>query len=411
MNNLTIAINTAIKLAVEEYTGIISKNYEIDVNELSTIWNNSTDKSVNIFTVNKPKTFDVKTLLDKKKLVKENIEEEKEEKVETKKLVLTTKKAPSISSLSSDNGGCQHVMLRGARSGETCGSKPVKDSNFCSKHKKADEPETKTISSKSPGKKLENLPASAIVATKNIRINRFWHDKTGLVFKSASEQMIIGKCIDSKIYKLSKNDMELCEKMNLKYDLAETSKFKIQPSEDSEPETDNVEMVQDDLECKVENKLENKTDNKSENKSENNLEIKETEKAMSAVKKITSVPSFLKQKIESKITTTNKITDITDKISQEKEEKEEKTDIEEEKPTTKPILSKLSALKNMAAKSTTAKTIASKISTIKTNTIKPSSPTKDIKKFIGKIRNGSDCEESGPEDIEEEEELLEEEDD
>lgn len=462
MNNLANNINNAIKTAFEEFCSTISEKYEIDKTELENIWNKTcSDMKI---TINKkeidskleskpaPKTIDIKALLAKKTT-------KNEPTLDISSLENSKTVTPSISCNASDAGGCQHVMLRGARSGQTCGSKPMKNSLFCVKHKKSDE-ESKKPEFKPKKSSTEELPACAIVARKNIKLNKFWHPDTGFVFKSANEPTVIGKNINDKIFRINEEDIDECKKLNLKYEITK-SYPKQESMNDSEPELD--------LDCEVETNLETE------------LETNNDEKSMSAIRKITAVPEKIKSVIKPSISAKS-VTKRNDSVDSDKEEKNEKksiisklmpkvieknetkgetktvskrndssesdeekvekkelkqtiisklmpkvTEKSETKGETKTDIKKLSttakytAAKYTAAKTSVPKSTTNKLPTEKT-TPKLSPAKKDIKSFIEKIRKDT-SDESGPEDIEdteketedneyihEEEELLEEDD-
>ena len=68
-----------------------------------------------------------------------------------------------------------------------------------------------------PEKKLKDLwnnKSDKVVIYKIKNGNNYIHKETNLVFRSSTEQKIIGKYYNNKIVKLRKNDIELCKKWN-----------------------------------------------------------------------------------------------------------------------------------------------------------------------------------------------------
>ena len=49
-------------------------------------------------------------------------------------------------------------------------------------------------------------------------LNTIWHDVTGLVFKSSTEKLVIGRCINDTLVPLDKEAIKLCEEWKFKYD-------------------------------------------------------------------------------------------------------------------------------------------------------------------------------------------------
>lgn len=201
MNSLVKNIESAVKNAFEEFSQLISSKYNIELSELIELWNESCN-SLQLTT-------------------------KKEEKPVSKLSSLLKKKeaTPVPSASTSESGGCKHIMIRGERKGQNCGAKTSKDSSYCTKHKKSDEEEksvTKPIAKpidKSPTPLSED--SGLIIARKNKDIDAFWHQKTGFVFKSGSDQQVIGKCVDKKVIPLSDDDIELCKSMNLSFKVEE----------------------------------------------------------------------------------------------------------------------------------------------------------------------------------------------
>jgi len=45
-----------------------------------------------------------------------------------------------------------------------------------------------------------------------------WHSATCMVFKSAKERIVIGKCVNDKVLPLTKDDIEICMSHSFAYE-------------------------------------------------------------------------------------------------------------------------------------------------------------------------------------------------
>ena len=61
-------------------------------------------------------------------------------------------------------------------------------------------------------------PRGRVILKKNKNINRIWHPDSTLVFKSATEKVVIGRYDGKEIISLDDESLELCTKWNFKYD-------------------------------------------------------------------------------------------------------------------------------------------------------------------------------------------------
>ena len=194
MNNLLKGIENAINNAIEEYSGLIVKKYNLDPKELEEIWNSVCKTNKITINTNVKKCPEVKT---------------------------------DLKNISSD-GGCPYVFSKGKNSGEVCNGKPKNGCQYCSKHSKFEgvgqsekkvTPSKKSISKTSNTKKKSPEPKSTdIIIRKNPEINKFWDPKTELVFRSQDDRVVIGSYRDEKLNKLVNDDILLCEQYGFKYD-------------------------------------------------------------------------------------------------------------------------------------------------------------------------------------------------
>ena len=195
--NLIQQIQTIIDNSISNFINNVSEKYEIDKEELEKIWacGNLT-------------TCDIKP---QKKII--------------------TKPSPSKTDASSTSGseGCPYVYTKGEKEGQVCNIKPKGGVTFCTRHKKYEgmEPKQKkilpstkksigantSVAKKEPVKKEVNT-----VLRKNKDIDMLWHSATGMVFKSAKERIVIGKCENDKVLPLTQNDIEICMSHSFAYE-------------------------------------------------------------------------------------------------------------------------------------------------------------------------------------------------
>ena len=199
---LAIQIQNIINTSISIFIKNVSDNYEIDKEELEKLWD-----SVN---GSESPTFFVKQQAQKK-------------------TAIITKQSPSKSESTGTNEGCPYVYTKGEKEGQICNTKPKGGVVFCTRHKKYEgtEPKQKKIlpstkksiagnapvTKKSPVKKEVNT-----VLRKNKAIDMLWHSSTGMVFKSAKERIVIGKCENDKILPLTKDDIEVCMAHSFAYE-------------------------------------------------------------------------------------------------------------------------------------------------------------------------------------------------
>jgi predicted DNA-binding WGR domain protein len=195
MNSLTKGIESAIKNAIEEYVQCISQKYEeIDIDDLEELWND-VSKSMKIsVTMKSPGKA-------------------------------TTTKTNSVAS--ADPNGCPYKFIKGTKQDTTCGAKAKEGNVYCSRHKKYEGTEPKERKS-SPDpkrstvkhKKSESrspVKSTQRVLRKNKKLDKLWHPETGLVFKSANERTVVGKCVDDKLIDLAEEDIEECRKWGFSF--------------------------------------------------------------------------------------------------------------------------------------------------------------------------------------------------
>ena len=206
MNPLLQAIESNIRLSVHDFIRKISDKYDVEFDELIGMWENS---DTNDIIQSRPKV----------------ITKPSPPKVAQKS---AAPQSPG-SSEASGSDGCPYIYTKGEKEGQTCGIKPKGGVMFCTRHKKYEgqEPKQKKVipSAKksiagSASSKATTPPAKEIntVLRKHKAIDKLWHSATGMVFKSAKERVVIGKCVDDKLFPLQKEDIEICMAHSFAYD-------------------------------------------------------------------------------------------------------------------------------------------------------------------------------------------------
>ena len=211
MNTLMKEIEKNIKNSVVEFIQVVATKYDLDSSELLELWESdvSTSKS---------------------------------------KIVKTVPKAPSsVKSDTSSTGsceGCPYIYTKGEKEGQTCNIKPKGGVVYCTRHKKYEgqEPKQKKIMptiKKSISGNISGLkkpsPSKPVntVLRKNKAIEKLWHSTTGMVFKSAKERIVIGKCVEDKLLPLTSEDIEVCMAHSFAYEIEDKEAKKVVDEESS----------------------------------------------------------------------------------------------------------------------------------------------------------------------------------
>ena len=260
MDSLTKQIEYAIKSAIEEFVGLIDQKYEqVDLEELQNIWNNvSTSMKISV-------SFNKET-----KTVQKNSPKEMK-----------------------NTSGCPYVITKGAKKGECCGSKPKTGKVYCSRHTKFEGSEPK---------KVEELPESRDKPTirpsqsktktvpkpiqrvlrKHKVLGKLWHPESDLIFKSAKERFVIGKCVENKLISLKKSDLDICKQWGFKID--EENPVEEEEDKEEEEETEDKEEEEEDKEEEEETEDKEKEEEEEE-KEDQNKKIYLVKKSSSGNKK------------------------------------------------------------------------------------------------------------------------------
>lgn len=73
-----------------------------------------------------------------------------------------------------------------------------------------------------------------LVLKKHKKLDKIYHPDTGLVFKSATEKVVVGRIVDDDFVELDEEALQLCEQNHFKVDesLLETEEAEEQPEEE-----------------------------------------------------------------------------------------------------------------------------------------------------------------------------------
>jgi len=206
-------IEFTIKEAISEYSKIISSKYNIDQDELHTLWQSV---SSNI------------ELINKKTSTSSHIEKTKDDDTASIVSTKSSKKSPAKAKVekSCEGGVCCYIIKRGEKSGSRC-DKPKKVGDYCTLHKKyASESSDNAsvtgsvVSTKSKASTTSSKPVKKSVdkiLRKNKDLDKFWHAESRMVFKSKTERVVIGRESSGEILPLSPDDKMVCEQYGFKY--------------------------------------------------------------------------------------------------------------------------------------------------------------------------------------------------
>ena len=210
MSALAKNINDIVSQSIQDFVQRIADTYELDPEDIMNLWDDHVSESA-------------------KKSLPKSVPKSVKKPSPAKS---TTSEISNSSSIKSkDTGlGCPYVFARGENKGQVCGCKPQNGNNYCSKHKKyeGETPKEKKVlpnakkSIVSPSKKLstkEKTPET--ILRKHKILDKYWNRETDMVFKSGTERIVIGKCLDDKLVALTVEDIEVCKSRRWKYDVVE----------------------------------------------------------------------------------------------------------------------------------------------------------------------------------------------
>ena len=181
------ALTKDIESVIDEFSRCIIQSYpEISTNDLQELWN---DISTN--------------------------------------LKITECAQPDSSDLLVKISKCTYKFTKGKSKGACCGLK-TKNGIYCSKHKKFEDFQTKEktnlpcskrksleVQSKSVRSKSSDVSSGSQIIRKNKAIiggDVLWHPESGLVFKSATDPFVIGKCVNNVIVQLTDESRAECKR-------------------------------------------------------------------------------------------------------------------------------------------------------------------------------------------------------
>jgi hypothetical protein len=224
-------ITTIIEKTIDEYITKIVSKYHLDKDDLLKIWNDlDTCKEV------VPKEVVPKEVVPKEVVPKEVVPK---------------------------NNMCVYIFTKGANAGEQCTCKPKDGAMYCSKHKKYEGTEQKSakktvlpVPKKSvvpvPKKVTPPIKKPNLVLVRNKKLDKFFHQETGLVFKSEQEKIVIGKIDNDSIVKLNEDDIDNCKKFGFKYEIVaekapNVNNKEITELEESDEESDKGEELDNNI--------------------------------------------------------------------------------------------------------------------------------------------------------------------
>ena len=117
-------------------------------------------------------------------------------------------------------------------------------------------------------------PRGRVILKKNKNINRIWHPDSTLVFKSATEKVVIGRYDGKEIISLDDESLELCTKWNFKYDttLIENVEEVTASEEEGDEQSDESKEEREDEEDQQKDKEEEEQEQEHEEEEEQEQE-------------------------------------------------------------------------------------------------------------------------------------------
>ena len=125
---------------------------------------------------------------------------------------------------------------------------------------------------------MSSSKTTKLVLRPHRKLNKLYHSDTGLVFKSATEKVVIGRIVDDEFVSLDEEALDLCQQNNFRYDESLVEMQEETPDVDEEETPEPEPPVKASKESKV-SKKKNKTLSKEiqedENKSEDQVDCKD----------------------------------------------------------------------------------------------------------------------------------------
>jgi len=283
MNKLLSNIESSINNTINEYNLLISKKFNIDIEELKNLWTGKFDGVV------------------------------KQSK----------KSSKTVSEKSSVNGGdddikCIYKFIKGKQQGENCNKSTKNGTQFCSKHSKFEEEGQKDKKPKLP--KIDSKSPDRIIKL-NKELNKWWHKESKLVFKSSKDKVVIGTYKNDEYKPLTNDDISECEKYGFKYELEEMPIKSIEKKKEEIP-IKPIEKKKEEIPIKPIEKKKEEMPIKSIEKKKEEIPIKPIEKK-SLTEQINTTNLYAKN-VE------DVISDMMKDSDDESEEEDEEEQLEEE---------------------------------------------------------------------------------
>lgn len=235
MSALAKSIDDIVSQSIQDFVQRIADTYELDAEDIMSLWDDNVSAPAK-----KPKSAPKSVPKSAPKSESKSVEKASPAKS-------TTSEVSKSSSIKSTDTGlvCPYVFARGENKGEMCGCKPKNGNKYCSKHKKheGETPKEKKVlpsgkkSIVSPSKKSspkEKIPET--ILRKHQVLNMFWNRETDMVFKSPTEKIVVGKCVNDKLVPLKEEDIEVCKSRRWQYEVAEDKMSSDDDDDDVESE-------------------------------------------------------------------------------------------------------------------------------------------------------------------------------
>ena len=318
--NLTTGVNTILQTYLEnifqEFVSKLSEKYkDISITDCIDIFNN----------------------IDKNIQIKISFKQKKTKKSELKNTTETATELSTSSDSETDSvnnkTGCPYIISKGKSAGSVCGMKSKSNTKFCKRHEKFEHSERKTKKILPVSKPTDasqdktddgDVPKPVnkpkLIIRKNPRIDdRLWHRETQMVFKSATEKYVIGRCEHDTVVPLSETDIATCKKWGFRFKVEHRDEEKIEDRNDMNNSDFEKKTLGDDDEDKQKKK-------KSEDVEDVEDVDEEDKKKTDKKKKKTDKKKNDKKKKKTEDIDEDKKTDKKKKKTDEVDEEDKKTD-------------------------------------------------------------------------------------
>ena len=187
--NLFSNIEYSINEAINSFVEAISKNYQLDSQELKKIWQNVSSNGIP--PISPPKST-----------------KSSPSRIRTP--------APSPADDENDTK-CIMILKSGKSKGNRCSKNKTSGCDYCGIHKKSVTNDSASVTSHDTESTAVKKSVDKVLRKHKV-LDKFWHPESKMVFKSKNERVVIGRESNDVVHPLTSEDKEVCIKYGFKFE-------------------------------------------------------------------------------------------------------------------------------------------------------------------------------------------------